>query len=392
MANATLAPINLRDFPPVEQNITRPETLSQTLMGKHDNCPRSAYLSRKYRGGTGSIEMDRGIALHDSLERCQNLMIETGESTIPGEVARDIAESVMAERTELVLPTREQDRVRAMAWNWAESSFGTIDPNTILGVEIPMHIDLGGFKCTCRVDRAAVASRTLYVDDWKSGFPGSREEVQQSFQGKFYGMVLLFGVVSETGLNLGAGINDVWFYEVFPRRRKDDGTLVALEAVWSREELFEFKGSLERNIEAFASSLETGLWPARDGSWCSYCPARSECPIPAHLRQVEEINTVADAEDAFSHLLALDEEKRRYQTGLRGWVKENSAVFLGDYAFDAISVESHEVVDWAKLEYALYQSQELGVPFRKEDHVRLKQGTKFSKRKLTEEERHGSQG
>lgn len=381
-----------RHLPPVEANIERPDTLSQTLLAAHDNCPRAAYLSRKYKGGPGSIEMDRGIALHEALERCQNLMIETEEHTIPPEVARDLAEAVMAERTDLVLPAREQDRVRGMAWNWAESPHGTIDLKTILGIERAMSIELGGFKCTCRIDRVEGSGQTLYVYDWKSGFPGSRESAEESFQGRFYAMTLLFGV-GETGLNLGAGVDHVQFYEVFPRiRNEETGELAVLPALWSREQIYEFKLAVERNVEVFAKSLKTGEWPARDGSWCSRCPAPTECPIPAHLREIEQITSLADAEAVFSRKLALERESRRLQGGLRGWVQDNGLVCVGDYAFDALSSESREVVDWDKLEHALYQSMELGMPFKRDDHIRLKQSTRYAKRKLREDERDATTG
>lgn len=384
--------LNLRDFPPVEENIERPETLSQTLLAKHDKCPRSAYLSRRYK--TGSIEMDRGIALHETLERCEKLMSEREEWTIPGDVAKDMAEAVMSERSGLVLPAVEQDRVRAMAWNWAESRYGTIDPETLVGIELPLRLELAGFVLTCRLDRVEVANQTLYLPDYKSGWPGRREDTQSSFQGQFYGVASLFGErywpddPTREPVTIGTGIDYVCFEEVFPRRRDDEtGELIVLEGHWSRTELFEFKSSLERNVERFAASLITGDWPARDGSWCGQCPAPTECPIPEHLREVEQITSEEEAQAVFSRKLAHEREGRGMQTGLREWMKEHGPIFVGDYAFDAAISEGQEVKDWPSLELALYQSLELGVPFKRDDHIRAKVSTKYAKRKLTEEER-----
>ena len=400
----TLAPTDLRNFPPVSENIEVPDTLSQSLMSNFDNCPRSAYLLRKYRYGKSSIEMDRGSVLHDALEQAQNLMIEQGEPTTHGEIVREIAEGVMRERTDLVLPAREQDHVRAMAWNWGESSHATIDPETIIGIEVPMEVEIAGWRCTSRIDRLEVANNNLYVFDWKSGWPGRKEDTAQSFQGKWYAMSLLFGCCvwpddpNVEPVSLGGGIEAVWFYEVFPRRRRrdDDGNetneLIVLEGCWDRTELFEFKSSIERNIAAFERSLETGEWAARDGSWCDYCPAQTECPIPAHLRQVEHIETPEDAQDAFSQALALEREKRRYQDALRAWFKEHGPVEAGDYLFDAKVQESREVKDWDELEQAVEAAAHGGGPFVQSDHIRVKASTKYGKRKKTEEERDASQG
>jgi hypothetical protein len=396
----TLAPTNLRDFPPVEKNIEIPDTLSQSLMAKHDGCPRSAYLSRKYKGGKGSIEAHRGTALHETLERAQNEMIEEGETVTHGEIVRAAAEAVMSERTDLVLPASEQDHIRAMAWNWGESSYGTIDPETIIGIEVPMEVEIAGWRCTSRIDRLEVANNNLYVYDWKSGWPGKKEDTTHSFQGKWYAISLLFGHrvwpddPAAEPVNLGSGIEAVWFYEVFPRRRRRDDNgeetkeLVTLEGCWDRTELFEFKASVERNVAAFEKSLETGVWPAMEGSWCDWCPASAECPIPPHLRQVQHIETPADAEDAFLQALSLEREKARYQSALRAWFKENGPVHVGGYAFDATVQQAREVKDWDALEMALVEAVEAHEPFNREDHIRAKTSTKYGKRKLTKEEMH----
>jgi hypothetical protein len=196
------------------------------------------------------------------------------------------------------------------------------------------------------------------------------------------------GVHREKKLSIGAGINDVWFWEKYPRYRdKETGALVAKEGAWTRPELHEFKVSLERNVALFERSLETGDWPARDGSHCSECPAQTECPIPAHLRFQDEITTLAQAEDAFSLKMAGERDSRRVQSALRGWAQENGPIYVGDYAFDATPAESKEVIDWDQLLLALRRTSELGAPFEMNDHVRLKQSTKFAKRRLTEEER-----
>jgi hypothetical protein len=267
----------------------------------------------------------------------------------------------------------------------------TVDPETFIGAEVPLEIEVGGFLVTCRLDLVEGVGSSLHLHDYKTGLNiRKREEVQRGFQGKLYGLAVLFGVHRETGLNLGAGINDVWFYETYPRYRdKDSGGLIKKEGVWTRTELAEFRASLERNIERFAESLETGDWPARDGSWCSECPAQTECPIPPHLRSIEQITSRSEAEDAFSHKMALERESRRLQAGLRGFVQEHGAIFVGDYAFDATVTQGNEVKDWDEFLTAVMQTVDYGAPLDVTAHIRPKRSTKFGKRKQTEEEING---
>lgn len=381
---------SLRSFPPVDLAIEPPERLSQTLLGKHDNCPRSAYLYLKYGGGTPSHAMMRGTALHEVVERLKLTMVEQGEWTIPGDVAAEMADAVMVEHPEWVLRAEDQDVVRLCAYNWAEAT--ALDLDAIVAVELPMHLELAGWTLSGRIDHAEAAGQTAYLRDLKTSLAiRKKEEVERGWQGKFYALLFLFGVHAETGLPMGGGINDVFFYEEYPRYRTEEGPLFAREAAWTRPEIFEFKNSLERNILAFERSLETGDWPALDGSWCSECPAQQECPIPAHLRQVHTIESDEDAADAFSQMLALEREKSRYQTALRERVKETERpVYLGDYAFDATKTESRTITDldeFVTIAYRIVDHEISRDSIDLSSFIEKRTSTKFAKRKLTKEER-----
>lgn len=384
--------MNLRDFPPVEENVDQPESFRQTLLNKHDQCPRSAYLYMKYEGGKSSHRADGGTALHMTLERATNLMIDNGEPQIPGDMCREMADAVMAEATHLVLSTAEQDAVRLMAWNWAEAT--AFDLDKIIGAEVPLEMELCGLKITGTIDLMETYEQTIRNTDYKSGLNMKKnEEIQRDFQGKLYGLLSLIGVNSETGNGYGSGIDNIWHEQVYPRyREKDDrgkpvGSLLASYGAWERFELHEFRVSLERNLERLQESFETGDWPARDDdTWCGYCPAQTECPIPAHLRKAEEIETPEDAENAFSHKMATERESRRLAAGLRTWVDQHEAVFVGEHAYDAKPSISREVKDWEVFEAEIEGAILTGKPIKIEDFVRTKKSTRFGKRKQTKEE------
>lgn len=367
--------------------VTDPGTLRQTRLGQFDKCRRSAYLGLKYPDQR-SIAMDRGTAFHAVAERGIQMLVEQGEMSMPGEVATELADAIMVERLDLVLSAEEQDAVRLMAHNWAGST--VINEAEIVGVEVPLAAEVAGREVTGKIDLIEIAGSTLYIKDYKTSLNvRGKEEVEKGFQGQLYAFLVMFGVHRETRLPISAGITDVFFYEVYPRYTDDNGQMIAREASWSRAELVEFGRSLERNVLAFEDELQGGDWPATDGSWCSQCPAQSECPIPADLREMPEVANVAQAEDAFSYKLWLEKESRRVQSALRGWVQENGPVYRGDLAFDAIAQEVRKVKDWDGLLTALVRSSEFGVPFEVTDHVDLRTQTKFGKRKVTNEERDG---
>lgn len=371
-------------LPPVAD----PGTFSMTRLARFDKCRRAAYLDLKHGGGTRSIAMDRGTALHAVAERGMQMLVEQGEMSMPPEMATELADAIMAERLDLVLSAEEQDAVRLMAHNWARAT--VITEAELIGVEVPLVVEVAGREVTCRVDVIEAAGSTLYIKDYKTSLAiRKKEDVEKGFQGLLYAFAALFGVHREKRRPIGAGITDVFFYELYPRYTDDNGQLIPREASWTRAEITEFGRSLERNVVAFERELEGGDWPATDGTWCSECPAQAECPIPAEYRAVEQITNVAEAEKAFSRKLALERESRRLQDGLRGWVQENGPVYRGDLAFDALVQDVRKVKDWDGLLTALVRSSEFGVPFEVTDHVDIRTQTKFGKRKVTKEERDG---
>lgn len=383
--------LDLRNLPPVSEPVERPETFSQTRLGRFDRCPRSAYLELLYGGGPGSSQMDRGTGFHLFAERAIELMYEREEATIPGEVATELADAVMAERLDLTLPTAEQDAVRRMAYVWAESFALGVD--RFVGTEVPLEIELGEHLVTCRVDliEADPEVRSIYVFDWKTSLAlPSREEVQESFQGQLYALAILFGRHQETGQQLGRGINDVFYFECYPRIKDEDGKMFRREAVWGRHEIFGFQRSLERNLAAFERCLETGEWPARDGSWCSRCPAPAKCPIPTELRDMPELRTQAEAEELLAARHANKRAGDRMQRALREWVRNTGEpIESGDQIFKARTETRRRVKNWDRFLEALEDLEEFGpdkAPLKLSEHVETTTSVKFGTTKRAKEE------
>lgn len=369
-----------------ETAVVVPGTLRQTLLSRHDKCPHSAMLEMKYPDRQ-SHAMTRGTVLHLVVETGIGIMVEQGETTIPGDLATEIADGLMAEHLEWTLSAEEQDVVRLCSYNWAEAYVH--DPEAFIGCEIPMRIEIAGWTVTGTIDLLEASNSTFYVRDNKTSLAIKKpDEMRRVFQGQLYALLAMFGVRADTGLSIGTGIDHAWFYEEYPRYRTDEGGIVKREGDWSRAEIFQFKRSLERNLLAFEESMKSGEWPARDGSWCSTCAAPGECPIPPQLRDVPPIESDGEAVEAFEKKLALERDSRKLQTAMRGWVEEHGRIVVGDLEFNAFASDVKRVKDWEILVRAIEwaASDPEHREFVLTEHVDIHTQTKFTKKKVETEE------
>lgn len=389
---------SLRELPPVEENVPRPATASQTLLAKLDSCPRSGYLYLKHAGGPSSPALVRGTIFHRFAEEAVNTMLQTGETQMPPDVARELAQAIIEESDE-PLPAAEQDAIRLMAFHWAEST--AIDPGTVAAVEQLFELELGDWTVRGKIDLALILGETAVVRDYKTSLaiPG-REQAERDFQLWFYALLLAEGRIEGKPMPLAAGLNDFYCELVFPRYRDKETTeLVSRGVEITRSQLVEFRAAVERILRLLDKSLETGEWPAVPGSHCAYCPAAGECPIPAALREhsqadgsgrpveVAEITNLAEAEDAALRWHFHDALAKGLNKSLRAFASENGPVYFGDYALDFTYQESRGVKDREALMVAIHKTLAYGEPFDIHEHFPVKQTTRFGRRKQTKEER-----
>jgi hypothetical protein len=377
-------------MPDLEPLLLDQRVAGQTGLSKFDTCPRDYYLYRKHPGKQ-SHPMARGICWHGGIDRLTAYMIENGEPKVSGEVARDFVEGYISDHPEYVLTTAEYDAACLMAWNWGEAT--VLDLENILGHEIGVTLELGGWLLRCRIDLVYGYPDHIAVHDYKTSLAMPREEeVQRNFQGKFYSLAVLEGKPDGSPVPLGAGLNDVDFSLVFPRYRdKEYGNLKSRGAAFDRKDLVDFKSNLLTKLRQLERFYETQEWPAVDGNHCGTCTAQALCPIAPELRDMPEITTVAQAEDLASTWYAMDRQKARLQKGLREWVSENGPVYFGDLALDITPTESQSVESWPQLEHGIQRAVQFGEEFDLTKYRKTKHGTKFAKRKQTEDELDGTE-
>lgn len=441
----TLEVPDYRKLPPVEP-VKVPRRLSQTLIAKHDDCPRSAYLYVKHRGGPGSHNMDRGTLAHMVWERAMKTLIKETERRFAPEdpeqaasMMAAIVDEVLRATPGLVVPRREVDDVREMAYHWAVGY--DVDPEQVAGIERLMVLDLQcGWTISGKLDVIALPSAELgQVDDYKTGqaMP-TQEEYEGSTQPWVYAVLLCFGVpvdvtmcedcagegrwthvfggevpaevecascegkgrIEVRGEAFGQHLQGVLCREVYPRPKlRDDGTLHRRELLLARTAIADFRADLERMAWQLGERFKTWDFPARssggsdNGSWCSECPASAECPLPAALRDhAGTVNTLEQATEAWAKAQHAKARTAAIEKEVKNYAKAHGvAIRLGDQQWRWQPKEGRAVKkagrgsDWDGLQAAVVEAASYGAPFDVRDWVVRTSGSEFKKTKVTEE-------
>lgn len=330
---------DLRDLPPVEQNVDRPEKLSQTFLARTDVCPRSAMLYVQNGGGVASHALARGSLFHDFAARAVDIMVEQGEKTIPADLCRELMESVMEERVDLVVPTEERDALRGMAWNFGNGFF--IEPERVVAVEKMLELDLDGVTIRGRVDLALAYpdAHHAHIIDHKTSFAVTPQgEYEKSWQPRFYALLLLEGKDADDPVGIGSGIDTVTVAELYPRYKQ----LAEVKTTLSRQEVVDFRHDVRAVIARAEHGFDSGEWPAVPGDHCSTCPMPTSCPLPEALipAAVEDLPEALAEREMF-----LDAERKRVMKKLKGLVDQDGPILVGDFEYGFTLTESERLAD-----------------------------------------------
>lgn len=380
---------------------------SQTFLRHYNLCPRSGYLYALYKNSASSMHMVRGSALHRILELATGLAVDRGETYVPADVVKDVADAVFAE---MHVAVEEHDYVREMAYRWAaETAF---DPSAVVAVESMLWLDVDGWQVRMKVDYAELLEHggAVVVRDYKSGrgLPAQDDVARKrpdgtlfakSFQLVLYALGLAFGVPVrvEDGVETPepfalAGRAQRFDLEYVYPGIEDRGTglMGRRTASLTRTELHAYLESLRALLARAAHSEETGDWPAiLSDEACDQCPAKRQCPIPRELRDYRgEINTEPEAREAMEVLerrQALDAALARE---IKAFCKANDLDlrYGKDKVREFVPTFSEEIVDKGALWEAIRRASEFGEPLDRSAYVRERRGTSFRSRTLTADE------
>ncbi len=385
-----------------------PGRASQTFLRHYNGCPRSGYLYQLHRGEASTVEMVRGTALHEVLARANHLMIRQGESTIPGEVVKDLVNEVLGEHP---VPLEEHDYIREMSYRWAEQT--AITPEAAVAVETLFALDLNGVQVRCKIDYAESDGETVYVADYKSSrYAPPFEEIARkrpdgtlmakNFQLVLYALVLAYGVPVyedeaeghriEVPADLGVAHNAQSFELefVYPGIKDSAGMMVRRQMTLTKTELVEYRASLEALLKRLAASEETGDWPAVvSDSACGQCPAPLECPIPVEMRDLRGvIQTPAEAARAAELLEVQGKAHDALRKEIKAFAKDQGiAIRYGrDKVFEFTFQESTRLQNREALASTVEAAITSGVPVEWELFFKTVQSTPFKARTLTQDE------
>lgn len=386
-----MSELDLRHQPPValELRPDMPARFSQTFLRHAANCMHSGYLYLRFAGGPGSHEMDRGTATHLIAERMGRHALEYGEPTVPHEVVREIVNEVVAE---VGIAPGEIDYLHVLAYHLAEAL--AFDPETIVGLERKVLMEIGGYTISGKIDLAWVKGETAGVRDYKTSMnlpdnaawgPAETDDGKKRirrflFQALLYALLLKFGhpasVCPECGGAGGHGNTDrpdlalkcptcdgegeiIEDTPLAPRAEKFDvgewypaymyedengaQRLVERSTVIELPELENHRRWLEALVQRVGAAFETGEWPAVPGSHCNECPAERLCPIPAVLRErafdpeTGEV-IVVDSNEAARAALALRDrlnaEAAQLWDQAKAWADKGNVIVVGDQVYE----------------------------------------------------------
>lgn len=377
----------MREFPPVEENVERPESLRQTLLADFDKCPRSGYLSLKYGGGIPTHAQARGSAFHLLAEIATKELVQNGEVQYPPELARDLMDQILRGEIKpedgeaLVVPASEHDSLRAMAWNWAKAT--QLYLPAIRGVERQAYLEVEGWRVHGTLDVALIDGQAGMVHDYKTRFTiPNQEEFERQFQGQFYGLLLAEGRWTDTDERVAPeGLDEVQVVQRYPRHYYEDtGTLAERSTVYDQADLLDCKVAVQAILKRVEDGLETGVYPAIPGFHCGFCAAPHECPIPEQFRTIDTINSLEEAEAAGQRWDKLVAEANRLKGSIRAWADANEAerIAIGeDLELAFIVTRSEPVKNKEALKKAL--ATNVGNPA---DFFSQRTSTKFDKRRV----------
>jgi hypothetical protein len=176
---------------------------------------------------------------------------------------------------------------------------------------------------------------------------------------------------------------------VYPGIEDREGKMLRRPVTLTRLELEEYRASLAALVCRVSEAERSGDWPAVvSDAACGECPAPSECPIPAQLRDgrgsittpEEAVETMAWADRTGALVSAARRDARAFTKAQGGLVRADGK------ALELVYSESEAITDRDAMFSAVERSVAYGEPFDRAEFVKVKGRTELKARELTPEE------
>lgn len=288
--------------------VERFPTLRQSRLATFDRCALSAHFDDEYRNDWSGFPQARGTIFHRVAAKCLKAMYDTGEDTIPTDLAVAILNETLRqadvdeECPACLLPIVERgggnitcevghvnksslmnlplEQIRDLRWvvvKWATDN--AFDIKNLVDVEKRLHATVeyphpnGGFQqriLTGALDALFVTGPNdseAVVLDWKDTWdlPGPTDVgFDGYFQQRFYAWLIFKNYPS---------IQKVTLREFYVRRSE------FREAEVYRVDSENLEAEFAALAERFDRAYEEENWPPSPGRHCQFCPRPGKCPI-----------------------------------------------------------------------------------------------------------------
>ena len=232
--------------------------LSASSIQTYQDCPLRFKMEREWnlpRDVPASLHY--GAAMHRVLYtfyEAQRYARPISDDDLLETFRADLATAGIADRYQYELYLRQGREQLSQFFAWARSSA----PPQVLQTEQRFDLTVAGVKLSGRIDRMDEAEHGgVEIVDYKTGKPKSQEDADKSLQLSLYALA-----AKERGLRAGHLI----FHNL------EDNTVVMTTR--SDAELEATKECVQETAE----KIIAGIFPAKPGFQCSFCPYRNLCP------------------------------------------------------------------------------------------------------------------
>lgn len=240
-------------------------TLSPSQAESYDACPRRYALERRLRiGATASVYIEFGSLIHHVLEMVERTALETGERHGTLEKALEALGTEFDASAFGGPPFSDA---------WFERAIGALEhiyqnwpsPGSVVAVEHPLELELGGVAWFGRIDRIEVGADGLMIVDYKTSRTAPRiNDIAESLQLGFY--VLAAAADSKLKPHGSPLRAEMWY------------PAAGGKSVKTRSLDLEQLATVEDRLIGAATGILAEDWEPRPGDQCNRCSVRPLCP------------------------------------------------------------------------------------------------------------------
>lgn len=304
--------------------------LRQSILRTFDACPLSARFDvegyRDYNTGPQAL----GVVFHSVAQRMLAALNKQGERQMPTQEAIEIMYEVLADPSSPHLSTEQMHDLRWIVLRFCERKW---TPENFLALGHDDERLSADIRCPDGQVRTLTGLPDViganYPDgatvvDFKTGWgvpAAPRNHVEgEPVEGRQY--------LSERGVfQLDAygclvmhkypAVQRVRLFELHVRKNE------VREATLGRDDLEHVERHLGILLMRLDTALHAGpasdLWTPRPGKWCSYCPRKSACPIPAEERGEGAVESDAMADRYAGEMVRADGLEKDRRKALKAW-------------------------------------------------------------------------